>query len=102
MKDAIVSGYVVEWDDNKNEINKKKHGISFFVAAYVFADENRVELYDSMHSIYEDRYVAIGCVGELLYVVYTERGEAIRIISARIAGKEERELYNEYNKSNYQ
>ena len=29
MKDAIVSGYVVEWDDNKNEINKKKHGISF-------------------------------------------------------------------------
>lgn len=102
MKNAIISGYIVEWDDHKNVINQKKHGISFFAAAYVFADENRVELYDSIHSIYEDRYAAIGNVGELLYVVYTERGEAIRIISARIAGKAERELYNEYNKSNYQ
>lgn len=102
MKDTIIAGCAVEWDDSKNETNSKKHGISFFVAAYVFADENRVELYDSIHSTYEDRYAVIGHVGELLYVAYTERGEVVRIISARLATKEEEELYYEYNKGNYQ
>ena len=102
MKNIIIAGIAVEWDDNKNEANRKKHGISFLVAAYVFADENRVEIYDRFHSIDEDRYAVLGYVGELLYVVYTERGEAIRIISARIATKEEERLYNEYNKGNYQ
>ena len=40
MKNTIIEGCTVEWDDRKNETNRKKHGISFFVAAYVFADED--------------------------------------------------------------
>ena len=42
-----ISGIVVEWDDNRNSINKNKHGISFETAALVFADEERIEYYDS-------------------------------------------------------
>ena len=101
MRDIIIAGTPVEWDDKKNEINQKKHGISFLSAAYVFADDHRVELYDESHSVYEDRYAVIGYVEELLFVVYTERTEVIRLISARIATKEEGEIYYEYNKSNY-
>ncbi len=56
-----ISGTSVEWDDKKNSINKKKHGISFESAALVFADMDRVEYYDMEHStIDEDRYVVIG------------------------------------------
>lgn len=65
----------------------------------MFADEKRIELYDEAHSTDEDRYAVIGCVGKLLFVVYTERAETIRLISARIATREEEEIYYEYNKS---
>ena len=98
MKESITDEIIVEWDDKKNEINKTKHGISFLTAAYVFADDSRVELFDILHSLDEDRYAVIGCVGKLLFVVYTMRGESIRLISARIATKDEEEIYNEYNK----
>ena len=47
---------LVEWDDNKNRINIRKHGISFETAALVFADEERIEYYDKLHSQDEDRY----------------------------------------------
>ena len=57
----------------KNLLNKRKHGISFETAAYVFEDENYIEMYDFEHSIDEDRYIAIGCVGNVLFVVFTER-----------------------------
>lgn len=82
-----------EWDDHKNATNKQKHGISFETAAYVFSDKNCIILYDFEHSITEDRYIAIGEVGEVLFVVYTERKDAIRIISARLATKSERRTY---------
>ena len=88
-----ISGTIVEWDDNKNSINKKKHGISFETAALVFADEERIEYYDKLHSLEEDRCVVIGCVQGILYVVYTMRGEAARIISARMATNTERKIY---------
>ena len=88
-----ILGIAVEWDDNKNSINKKKHGISFETAALVFADEERIEYYDKLHSLDEDRYVVIGCVQGVLYVVYTMRGEAARIISARMATNIERKIY---------
>lgn len=88
-----ISGIVVEWDDNKNSINKKKHGISFETAALVFADEERIEYYDKPHSLVEDRYIVIGCVQGVLYVVYTMRNEAARIISARMATSIERKIY---------
>lgn len=82
-----------EWDQEKNLINKKKHGISFETAAYVFQDEQYIEMFDFEHSIDEDRYIAIGKVGEVLFVVFTERKENIRLISARLATEAERRLY---------
>ena len=90
---ARISDVAVEWDDNKNVANIKKHGISFETAALVFADDNRIEYYDKLHSIDEDRYVVLGCVHGILYVVYTMRGESARIISARMATKLERSIY---------
>ena len=86
-----------EWDEEKNQINKKKHGISFETAAYVFQDENYIEMFDFEHSDDEDRYIAIGCVGDVLFVVFTERKENIRLISARLATDMERRLYYDQN-----
>ena len=92
MKSQIVD-ILVEWDDNKNIINKRKHGISFETAALVFADDERIEYLDKLHSKTEDRFVVLGCVQGILYVVYTMRGEAARIISARMATATERRIY---------
>ena len=88
-----IAEVIVEWDDNKNRVNIKKHGISFETAAMVFADEERIEYYDKIHSVDEDRYVVLGCVQGILYVVYTMRGEAARLISARMANAIERRIY---------
>ena len=92
MKTTIAET-LVEWDDNKNRINIQKHHISFSTAALVFADEERIEYYDELHSGDEDRYIVLGCVQGILYVVYTMRGEAARIISARMATSAERRIY---------
>lgn len=92
MRTTIVET-LVEWDDNKNRLNIKKHGISFETAALVFADEERIEYYDKLHRQDEDRYVVLGCVQGILYVVYTMRDEAARIISARMANSQERRIY---------
>jgi len=62
-----------EWDEKKAAINLEKHGISFETAAKVFLDEDRLEIYDEVHSTEEDRYITIGRAGEILFVVYTER-----------------------------
>ena len=90
---AEITGTLVEWDDKKNQLNIRKHGISFETAALVFADEERIEYYDRLHSLDEDRYVILGCVQGILYVVYTMRGEAARLISARRATPWERKIY---------
>ena len=83
-----------EWDERKNQINQEKHGISFELAAYVFQDEHYIEMFDFEHStINEERYIAIGRVGRILFVVFTERKEDILLISARLATEEERRLY---------
>lgn len=82
-----------EWDEEKNIINKKKHNISFETAAHVFDDPECIEMYDFEHSTNEDHYIALGVVGDVLFVVYTERKEAIRLISARLATNAERRLY---------
>ena len=84
-----------EWDDEKAAINLKKHGVSFQTAALVFYDENRIEMYDSEHSLEENRYITIGMVEDVLFVVYTERKDRLRIISARLANKKERSMYYE-------
>lgn len=88
-----IDGLIVEWDARKNEANIKKHGVHFKDAAFVFLDNNRVEIYDIKHSDDEDRYIVIGMVNEILFVIYTERVDSIRIISARKATPSERELY---------
>lgn len=82
-----------EWDEEKDKTNKIKHGVSFEMAALVFNDPNRVVFYDAIHSIDEERYVTIGRVNQILFVVFTERHEKIRLISARLANKRERKLY---------
>ena len=92
MKKTIAET-LVEWDNNKNEQNIRKHGISFETAALVFADEERIEYYDKLHSQDEDRYVVLGCVQGILYVVYTMRKEGARLISARMATATERRIY---------
>lgn len=89
-----------EWDDEKEQINIKKHGIDFETAALIFDDENRLEIYDEAHSEYEDRYITIGVINDItliVMVVYTERGDAIRLISAREATKKERRMYYDYS-----
>ena len=88
-----VGSLSIEWDARKNSINAKKHGIRFEDAAFVFLDKNRVEVYDIKHSHDEDRYIVIGIVEDVLFVVYTERIGSIRIISARKATSTERKLY---------
>ena len=82
-----------EWDEGKAAINLKKHKVAFEDAVYVFQDENRIEFFDAEHSDNEDRYVAIGLVGTVLYVVFTERKDVTRIISARKANSVERSYY---------
>ncbi len=82
-----------EWDEDKNIINKEKHKISFETAAYVFDDPYYIEMFDFEHSVDEDRYIAIGKVGDILLVVFTERKDTIRLISARLATNAERSLY---------
>lgn len=85
-----------EWDDEKERKNIAKHGIDFPTAALVFGDEQRLEFYDELHSDAEDRFITIGNIGgtiAVLTVVYTERGEAIRLISARRATKREERRY---------
>ena len=81
------------WDENKNRLNKIKHGISFETALKVFADENRIEQLDDFHSDDEDRWQVIGKVNDILFVVYTERFEAVRLITARKATAQERRIY---------
>ena len=89
-----MTDLLFEWDDHKESINIKKHGINFTTASRVFLDPNRIERYDSLHSSYfEDRYNTIGKVNDILFVVYTDRADSIRIISARIASREEKEAY---------
>ena len=84
---------IFEWDEEKNAINKQKHKISFETAAHVFDDPEYIEMYDFEHSVDEDRFIAIGRVGEIIFVVFTERRDKIRLISARLATDAERRLY---------
>ena len=83
-----------EWDEEKDAINKMKHGVSFNSAKMVFHDPMRVDIYDQEHSLFEDRWNTIGLHScDILSVIYTMRKGIIRIISARKAGKKEEEAY---------
>ena len=86
-----------EWDSAKARKNLRKHGVSFEEAASVFYDPLAVTGTDPDHSEGEERLVTFGMssAGHLLVVSHTERGEAIRIISARSATQPERHIYEE-------
>ena len=98
MGEIEIEGYIIEWDDEKAAINKKKHKVSFEKAAEVFLDDYRIDEYDEEHSDDEERRKVIGMVEKILFVVYTERGERFRLISARLATKQERiDYYGQFS-----
>jgi uncharacterized DUF497 family protein len=84
-----------EWDEHKANINLLKHGVSFSEASTAFGDWDGLETLDRDHSGDEARFVLVGrsVVGRLLVVVHTERGETVRLISARKASWRERLAY---------
>jgi uncharacterized DUF497 family protein len=86
---------IITWSTWKNRRNIRKHGIDFRDVSPVFEDTNLWERYDPSHSIFEDRFIITGNVrGRILTVVFTEPdGDTIRLISARMASKREKEEY---------
>ena len=83
-----------EWDPAKAKANIARHGVSFEAAQVVFADLQALELLDN--STEEERWRLLGRAAfDILLVVYTERGDRVRIISARKASKREQEVYRE-------
>ena len=85
-----------EWDSKNEQVNFKKHGISFLEAIEVFNDLDYLESYDVKNSLIEDRYIIIGKIEKgIIVFVYTIRKECIRVISARMATKEEERAYYE-------
>ena len=84
-----------EWDSKKAASNLRKHAVSFEEAASVFSDVLAAIYQDPDHSARERRYLTIGTSeqGRLLHIAYADRGERIRIISARKVTKTERDLY---------
>lgn len=93
-----MAGLRFEWDAAKAARNEADHGVTFDVATLVFADPFALEWRDDREDYGEDRYVLLGMVdGRVLYVAYTMRGDAIRIISARGAEPNERRRYHEEN-----
>ena len=87
----------IEWDPKKARLNLLKHKVSFQEAAIALSDPMAATGADPDHSITEDRYVTFGVSdrSRLLVVAHTEEDETIRIISARLAGKGERKIYEE-------
>ena len=84
-----------EWDQEKARSNASKHGVLFDEAATAFGDPLSVTISDSDHSDEEDRFILVGSTyrDRLLVVVHTERGDNIRIISARLTTRNERRAY---------
>ncbi len=84
-----------EWDVRKGRSNLAKHGVGFEEASTIFGDPLSLTIPDPVHSLREERYITMGraFTGKLLVVVHTERGNNIRIISARPASRRERKFY---------
>lgn len=89
----MINGF--EWNQEKAAGNIKKHGVSFDEAVTVFWDENALIINDPDHSEDEDRFILLGMSENLrlLVVIHCERGNTIRLISARTATKQERKQY---------
>ena len=87
-----------EWDEGKNAANQRSHGLAFEEAIALFKNGvDYLEIFDSTHSIHEDRFISIGPISRgLVVVVWRERSEdVVRIISARMATGRESNLFVE-------
>jgi uncharacterized protein len=87
----------VEWDPVKAELNRRAHGVSFDEAVTVLEDPLSMTWRDPDHSETESRFLTIGLSsrGRILMVAHTDRGQAIRLITARRATRGERKVYEE-------
>lgn len=89
-----------EWDENKNAINKRKHGVSFEEAKSFFYDTEALVIADPEHSEVEDRFIILGLSNKVNLLVvchcYRASDTVIRIISARRATKTEQNYYRGY------
>jgi uncharacterized protein len=88
---------IFEWDPEKANSNLKKHQVSFIEASSTFEDRLSFTIHDPLHSSKEDRFVLFGFSRQhrLLVVAHTDRGDRIRIISARMTTRKERKYYEE-------
>ena len=90
-----------EWDENKNQANLKKHGITFQEASTVFYDDSAILFDDPDHSAQEERFVLLGLSSKsnlcIVCHCYRESESTIRLISARKATKNETKTYENYN-----
>lgn len=88
---------IFEWDTQKAVSNQLKHGVSFQEAASVLSDFLSVTYHDPDHSTTEHRFITVGTSrsGRLLMVSHTDRGDKIRIISARKTTRSERKQYED-------
>lgn len=90
-------GIVFACDKEKRLLNLRKHDVDFFRASSAFSDPFSVSDFDARHSAGEERYALIGKTENetLLFIVYTLRGETVRLISARRANQKEAKIYAE-------
>ena len=88
---------ILEWDPEKAASNLTKHGVDFHEAGTVLDDPLSTTFPDPTHSVDEQRYLTIGSSvsGRILVVAHTDRGEAVRLISARAATPTERRFYEQ-------
>ena len=88
-----------EWDPAKARRNRRKHRVSFQEAATVFGDPLAMTFLDPDHSTSEQRFITVGVssTNRILIVAHADRGENVRIISARRATQTERKYYEEEN-----
>jgi uncharacterized DUF497 family protein len=89
-----------DWDNNKNQSNIAKHGISFEEAITIFDDPNILNYEDTRFNYRETRFVSIGQIilvtqekTVIIVVIHTQRNQTIRLISARKANERERKRY---------
>ncbi len=93
---------LIEWDENKNKINLKDHGIDFNEAQEIFKDPLQISKLDYRFSYFEERWISLGCTKKYKLIVvanlfFNDDGEEIiRIISAREANNKEKEIYEKF------
>jgi uncharacterized DUF497 family protein len=89
---------VFTWTEEKNQLNKEKHGLYLSEVVDVFDDPHLMEFYDTAHSSFdEDRYITLGCLHDtiILFVVTADKNDNhTQIITARKATPKEKEIYN--------